>query len=118
MNTDYQTNEAYYHLYEVGKRSKKERSKKSFPTIQRSDVMEGILSEFAKEQEKRLLSIMYFEITRMEMKDMKYITEIAISSQSDADIYDIIKRLKRQEKNKLKYIQNLEPVRIQENRKD
>ena len=48
---------------------------------------------------------MYYEITKMEMKDMKYITEIAISSKEDADIYDLIQRLKMKEKNKLKFAQ-------------
>ena len=98
-------NEAYFYITEVGKRSQKVRKKTSFPTIQRSDVMSCILSEFATYEEKSLLSKLYHEITKMEIKDMKYITDIAISSQSDADIYDLIKRLKLEEKNKLKYTQ-------------
>ena len=39
------------------------------------------------------------------MQDMKYITEIAISSKKDAEAYDLINRLKAEEKNKLKYMQ-------------
>lgn len=70
---------------------------KTFPTIQRSDVMSCILSEFVTEEEKKSLSVMYSEITRMEMKDMKYITEIAISSREDAEIYDTIRRVKQLE---------------------
>lgn len=97
-------NEAYLHLMEGSKRLGKEKRKNGFPTIQRSDIMSCILSEFATNAEKSSLSLMYYEITRMEMKDMKYITEIAISSQKDADIYDIIKRLKSQEK--IKYVNN------------
>lgn len=45
--------------------------------------MSCILSEFATCEEKSLLSNIYYEITKMEMQDMKYITEIAISSKKD-----------------------------------
>lgn len=90
--------EVYLYLTEGNKHLKKEKRKKGFPTIQRSDIMSCILSEFATKEEKSSLSLMYYEITKMEMKDMKYITEIAISSQKDADIYDTIRRLKSQEK--------------------
>lgn len=98
-------NEAYLYLSEIGKRSQKPKKHKSFPTIQRWDVMNGILSEFATQEEKSSLSLMYYEITKMEMRDMTYITEIAISSQRDADIYDLINRLKSEERNKGKYAQ-------------
>lgn len=97
-------NEAYLYITESKKRSQKGQKKRSFPTIQRSDIMSCILSEFATNEEKSSLSLMYYEITKMEMKDMKYITEIAISSQKDADIYDLIKRLKSKERNKFKYV--------------
>lgn len=40
----------------------------------------------------------------MDMKKIEYITEIAISSQKDAEIYDIINRLKGEEKNRQKNI--------------
>ena len=43
-------------------------------------------------------------IVRMDMKKIEYITEIAISSQKDAEIYDIINRLKGEEKNRQKNI--------------
>lgn len=98
-------NEAYLYITEVGKQSHKERKKKNFPTIQRSDIMSCILSEFATCEEKSLLSNIYYEITKMEMQDMKYITEIAISSKKDAEAYDLINRLKSKEKNRLKYMQ-------------
>lgn len=98
-------NEAYLYLSQVGKRSQKIKKNKSFPTIQRYDIMNAILSEFTTSEEKSLLSLTYYEITKMEMADMKYITEIAISSQRDADIYNLINRLKIEEKNKLKYLQ-------------
>lgn len=98
-------NEAYLYLSEIGKRSQKPKKNKNYPTIQRWDVMNGILSEFATQEEKTSLSLMYYEITKMEMRDMTYITEIAISSQRDADIYNLINRLKAKEKNKSKYAQ-------------
>lgn len=96
-------NEAYFYITEVGKRSQKERKKNNFPTIQRSDIMSCILSEFATCEERTVLSKIYYEITKMEMQDMKYITEIAISSKRDAEVYDLINRLKSEEKNRLKY---------------
>ena len=95
--------EAVLYVREVGKRCQKKRKKSTFPTIQRQDVMECILSEFATQNERALLSSMYSEIIRMETKKMEYITEIAISSQRDADIYDLINRLKREEKCHQKY---------------
>lgn len=86
----------------VGKRSQNKKKKSTFPTIQRKDIMECILSDFATCREKSLLSSMYYEITRMETKKMKYISEIAISSQAEADLYDLINRLKSEEKLKEK----------------
>ena len=76
----------------------KRKLKSTFPTIQRKDVMEYILSDIATKSEKALLSSVYSEIIRMETKKMQYITEIAISSQEEADIYDLIKRLKKEER--------------------
>lgn len=99
-------NEAYLYVTECNEYSKKGKKKKNFPTIQRSDIMNCILSEFATNEEKSLLSLLYYEITKMEMKDMKYITEIAISSQKDADVYDLINRLKSEEKH-IKFNNNL-----------
>lgn len=90
--------DAVLYVKEVGKRSQKRKEKSTFPTIQRKEVMEYILSDIATKSEKALLSSMYYEIVRMETKKMKYITEIAISSQEEADIYDLINSLKRKEK--------------------
>lgn len=94
--------EAILYVREVGKRCQKRKRKPTFPTIQRRDVMEYILSDVATKSERALLSSMYSEIIRMEMKKMEYITEIAISSQKDAEIYDLINRLKGEEKRRQK----------------
>lgn len=94
--------DAVLYVKEVGKRSQNRKKKPTFPTIQRKDVMECILSDLATAHEKSLLSSMYYEIIRMETKKMQYITEIAISSQEEANIYDLINRLKSEEKNKRK----------------
>ena len=96
--------EAVLYVREVGKRCQKRKKKSTFPTIQRRDVMEYILSDVATKSERALLSSMYSEIVRMEMKKMEYITEIAISSQKDAEIYDLINRLKGEEKNRQKHL--------------
>ena len=105
MNWENKMGKAYLYAIKKRKCPKKIRTLKKYPTIQRSDVMNCILSEYATSEEKNLLSCMYYEITKMEMKDMKYITEIAISSKEDADIYDLIQRLKMKEKNKLTFAQ-------------
>ena len=89
-----------YYTAELKKKIKKVKILKKYPTIKRCDIMSGILSEYATNEEKQLLSIIYFEITKMEMKDMKYITEIAISSQRDAEAYDLVEKLKSKEKTK------------------
>ena len=90
--------DAVLYVREVGKRRNKRKKKMAFPTIRRMDVMECILSDIATESERSQLSSMYYEIIRMEMKKMEYISEIAISSQKDADVYDLINRLKREER--------------------
>lgn len=96
--------DAVLYVREVGKRRDKKKKKSTFPTIQRIDVMKYILSDVATKSERAKLSSMYSEIIRMEMKKMEYITEIAISSQNDADIYDLINKLKGEEKKKQKHL--------------
>ena len=91
--------DAVLYVKSVGKRSQKQKKKATFPTIQRSDIMKCILSDHITKMEKALLSSMYSEILRMETRTMEYITEIAISSKQEADLYDLIKRIKREERN-------------------
>lgn len=83
---------------EVKKECKNSSHGQAFPVIRREDVMSSILSEYVTKNQKVMLSAMYFEIVQMERKTLEYITEIAISSRQDAEIYDIITFLKRKEK--------------------
>ena len=99
--------EAVLYVREVGKRSQKRKKKSSFPTIQRHDVMACIISDVATKKEKALLSKLYHEIILMEAGTMEYIAEIAVSSQEDANMYDLVKRLKREEEKLIKaYLSN------------
>ncbi len=74
------------------KRLKKE---KTIPIIQRTDIMSGLLCADLNHYERSRLSNLYAEITYMEKKDLKYISEIAVSSQSDVEIYEMLNRIKR-----------------------
>lgn len=87
--------EALLHLYEVGKRKDKPKQKKTYPMISRTDIMNGILSSDLSEKERSKLSNLYAEITYMEKKDFKYISEIAVSNKSDLEIYEMLKGLKK-----------------------
>lgn len=86
---------------ETKKQSKQSKKTKTIPSINRVDIMSGILSEDLDNAERLKLSNLYAEITYMEKKDMKYINKITVSSQSDLEIYEIIKKLNNK-KNKLK----------------
>ncbi len=90
--------EAILYLNEVGKRKHKSKIKNTFPTISRTDIMSGILSETLNASDRVKLSKLYAEIIYMEKKDLKYISKIAISSQSDFEIYEMLKRIKKMEK--------------------
>lgn len=87
--------EAILYINEVGKRKGKQKVKKTFPTISRTDIMLGILSESLSDVERSKLSNLYAEILYMERRDLKYISEIAVSSQSDLEIYEMIKRFNK-----------------------
>ena len=87
--------EAILYIKEVGKRKNKQKLKKTFPTISREDIMAGILSTELNHLERSKLSNLYAEITHMEKKDLKYITEIAVSSESDSEIYEMLNQLNR-----------------------
>lgn len=73
---------------------RKKKIKKTFPTIRRVDIMSGILSPELSQIDRLKLSNLYAEITYMEKKDMKYISEIVVSCQSDLDIYEMLKKIK------------------------
>ena len=66
MNWENKMGKAYLYAIKKRKCPKKIRTLKKYPTIQRSDVMNCILSEYATSEEKNLLSCMYYEITKME----------------------------------------------------
>lgn len=91
----YNMQDAILYINEVGKRKNKCKTKKTFPTINRSDIMSGILSEIVNESERTKLSKLYAEIIHMEKNDLKYISEIAISSQNDSDVYEILRRINK-----------------------
>lgn len=84
--------EAILYINEVGKRKDKQKIKKTFPTISRTDIMIGILSENLSNKERSRLSNLYAEILCIEKKDLKYISEIVVSSKSDLEIYEMIKK--------------------------
>lgn len=80
-------------LKENDKKKSKSKINKTFPTIKRTDIMTGLLSTELTKKDKAKLSNLYAEITYMEKKDLKYITEITVSSQTDSEIYDILRHL-------------------------
>lgn len=90
--------EAILYLNEVGKKKEKTKFKKTIPTIRRSDIMSGILSSDLNTEERLILSKLYAEIINMEKKDLKYISEIAVSSQHDLEIYEMLKRFNKHKK--------------------
>lgn len=92
--------EAILYLNEVGKRKDKQKIKKTLPTISRSDIMSGILSSALNHNERAKLSNLYTEIVYMEKKDLKYIREIVVSSQSDLEIYEMLKKVRKQTSSK------------------
>lgn len=87
--------EALLYINEVGKRKNKPKNKSTFPVISRSDIMAAILSESINDFERIKLSNLYAEIICMEKKDLKYISQIAVSSKSDFEVYEIIKKINR-----------------------
>ncbi len=86
--------EEVLYVNEIGKKKDKPKAKKSFPVIRRTDIMSGILSTTLDKETRLKLSNLYAEITYMEKRDFKYITEIAVSSQLESEIYDILNNLK------------------------
>ncbi len=86
--------EEVLHVYEIGKKKDRRKGKKAFPVISRTDIMSGILSTTLDKETRSKLSNLYAEITYMEKRDLKYISEIAVSSQAESEIYDILKNTK------------------------
>ena len=80
---------------------KKGKYLKSIPSINRIDIMSGILSTNVNQDERYKLSNLYAEITYMEKSDLKYINKITVSCQSDMEIYEILRRVKKEEQKKL-----------------
>ena len=80
---------------------KKKKHLKSIPSINRVDIMSGILSANVNHDERYKLSNLYAEITYMEKSDLKYINKITVSCQSDMEIYEIIRRVKKEEQKQL-----------------
>lgn len=89
--------EAMLYINEIGNRKNKTKSKNMFPRINRSDIMSGILSEKINENERIKLSKLYAEIIYMETKDLKYISEIAVSSERDSEVFEILKKISQKE---------------------
>ena len=91
--------EAMLYINEIDKRKSKPKTRNMFPMINRSDIMSGILSENINENERIMLSKLYAEIIFMERKDLKYISEIAVSSQRDSEVFDILQKIRRTKEN-------------------
>lgn len=83
------------------KEKKKRKTMKSIPSINRVDIMSGILSANVNQDERYKLSNLYAEITYMEKSNLKYINKITVSCQSDMEIYEIIRRVKKKEQKQL-----------------
>lgn len=75
---------------------RQKKKKNLFPVIKRTDIMAGILSNSLDKETRMILSNLYAEITYMEQRDLKYITEITVSSQLESDIYDKLKMISNQ----------------------
>lgn len=90
--------EEQLYVREVGKRRSKQKAKKAFPTIKRDDIMTGILETTLDKSVRSKLSNLYAEITYTEMLDLKYMTEIVVSSKEDLELYNILKTYNRQKK--------------------
>lgn len=90
--------EQVLYVREVGKRKNKQKQKQSFPTIRRADIMEGILSPELDQSIRSKLSNLYAEITYAEMVDLKYMTEVTVSSEEDLELYNILKKYNKQRK--------------------
>lgn len=87
-------------LYVSKKGEKNERKpKQGFPIIKRTDIMKAILSSELDTESRLKLSNLYAEIIYTEKLDFKYISEIAVSSEKDLEIYQILRKLQRQQKN-------------------
>ena len=83
------------------RRKKKEKYENSIPTINRTDIMSGILSTNINQNDRYKLANLYAEITYMEKTDLKYINQITVSCQSDMEIYEILKKIKKEKKKQL-----------------
>ncbi len=92
---------AVMYLEQVGKKKEKE-IKGDFPTIKRQDIMKTILSSDVSEIQRKKASMLYHEIVCMEEKDLKYISEIAVSCREEAELYDVIRKLRNTERQKFK----------------
>ena len=87
--------EETFHTFEIGKKRDKIKIKGAFPVISRTDIMSGILSTSLDRETRAKLSNLYAEITYMEKRELKYITEIAVSSAIESEIYDILKNMNK-----------------------
>lgn len=85
----------------TGKKKKKVNPEKTIPTIDRIDIMSGILSAKLNQNERYKLANLYAEITYMEKIDLKYINQITVSCQSDLEVYEMLRKLKKEDRKQL-----------------
>lgn len=78
--------EGILYVREVEKRKEKQNAKKGLPTIKRIDIMEAILSSDLDRVTRLRLSNLYAE-----MVDLKYMSEIAVPSEDNLELYNILK---------------------------
>jgi hypothetical protein len=72
--------------------------KQDFPIINRTDVMEAILSNELDENSRLRLSNLYAEITYIEQIDLKYMSEIVVSNEEDLEAYNILQDYRKQQR--------------------
>lgn len=91
------------YVREVGKKTDKTKVKKTFPIIKRVDIMEAILSSELDKTTRLRLSNLYAEITYTERIDLKYISEIVVSSADDLELYNILREFNKSKRKAKRY---------------
>lgn len=98
-------NESVIHVVGENKRTYKLKSKKIFPTIKRNDLMEAIISFEIDKSDKSKLSNLYYNIVCKEKENLRYITEVSVTSKLDLEIYNLLRSLKDMDNSKKKKVE-------------
>lgn len=92
-------NKDIFYVREVGKSKRK--TKQPFPIIKRTEIMEAILSPELDRSSRLKLSNLYAEITYIERIDLKYMSEVVVATEEDFEIYEILKKFRKQQSCKM-----------------